>query len=629
MEDSPIGKTIKRLISASEEDAKDWLKQGDEIEKYCTSNDYGFLYQDFDADLSFKARVNKASEFTQILGPYMYPTNPDASVTSEPWSDTWAKRRHEIEERYADYAAKHGRLDVDMRRGIDHALIYGRAPLWCGFDTKKKIVRHVFDRVSNYGVDPDARVIEERNYEWRKRIKSRWELIALYPDSKAIIERLPAYTKPKSDESLKRNADSTNELVCYYEVWFGVNASNYIPSTEVIGMDGVEAQAEMKFCVADGHVLHKGEWEIPFFLIDEWPSTSLDLLEMPGRLYPKQPMEPGMGHLRAMNWLYTLFLAKTRLMTRTPFARLTINGQTIEADQMHKILRGEQMDILNVCINGTDLENVDINKYFQRIDWGDPVPGFERAYALAGGEFDKSTGLAEVLYSGQTSTQIRNAATANLIESNSKSRIEAMRETTLKFLGRIFRKTLFAARYLHDAEDITTLFGKQAGQLWGVLGDPQAVAQEQAIRDELMANATSVPDPMTGVPLMPEQVEDMMGPPQFVSMDTWMNEADRAIDGGSMIRNDHDAKVNSMNVAMNQLGPAVVNLPGGGEYVAALAKEFSKINRLSPELQAAADKLAGAIQQAQMAMMAPPTQSAPTPAGGPAGDPGGGTPTVQ
>lgn len=616
------GKTLDRLIKAGEKDAEHWLKRGDEISRYCTSDDYDFLYQDFKGDLSLKARVNKASEFKQILGPYLYQNNPDATVTSEDHADSWARQRHGIEEKYADYAARHGGLAREMRRTVDHALIYGRSPLWCGFNARKGIVQHISDTVQNLVCDPDAKTVEEQNWQARKRIKPRWELAQRYPESKHIIGRLPVYAKPSKDKK-ERNSDPASELVCYYEVWMGVGIGNYAPGLQMVQADGVQPNlaAKKKYCIADGKILHESDWEIPFFMIDEWPATYLDLLENPGCMYPVQPMEPGIGHLRNMNWLYTLFMAKYRLMSRTPFARMSVNGQAIPLEEMHKLIEGDQISILNVAVNGNE-EAADINKLFQRIDWGDPVPGFERAWAIAEKEFEKSTGLAEILYSGQTSTQLRTAAAANLIENNSKTRIDQMREIVAQFMSTIYRKTLFAARYLHGSEDIGTLFGQQAAALWGELGPPQQVAQEQAMRQQITQQMAQM-----GMP--PEQMDAMVGPPQFVSMESWIREADRTVDGGSMRRIDHDAQLNNLNVALNQLGPAVVNLPGGGKFVAGLAKEFAKVNRFSPELQAAAENIQTEIDLAQQMQMAPVTQAAPTPAGGPAGDPTGGTPTVE
>lgn len=608
-----IGKTIQKLIDAACQDSKAWREQGDEIEKYTTSSDYGFLYQEFEADQSFKARVNKASEFCQIFGAFLYPHNPDASVNSESWATMWARERHKVEEQYADYSARHGDLARHMRRCVDHSLLHGRGVLWSGFAPKKGIVTDVFDRADHLALDPDARCPEEQNWQARKRVKPRWELIQRYPDQRAVIERLPAYAKPNGSKKDKNESES--DLVCYYDVWMGVAANNYMKSAEIIEADNTPMEPKQKYCIADGHVLHQGPWEIPFFHIDEWPGTYLDLIERPGCLYPLQPMEPGMGHLRAMNHAYTTFIAKWRLMSRTPFCALTVNGNGIEPEQLFKVLRGEHLDIFTAKINGD--ENPDINKYFQRIDWGDPVPGFERLWAVLSTEFEKSTGLAEVLYSGQTQTQIRNAATAQMIEKNSRTRSESMREAVTRFMETVYRKRLFAARFLHGSDDIATLFGPQAGQVWGELAAPEIVAQEEMARQQMTQEAMQM-----GMP--PEQIEQALGPPQFVDMDKWLHEADRTVDAGSMRRIDQDAQVQNLNVALNQLGPAVVNMPGGGELVAEIAAEFAKINRFSPELQAAARNMSVQIRNMQAMQMAAPTQTAPNPAAGPETGPTGG-----
>jgi aspartokinase-like uncharacterized kinase len=96
------------------------------------------------------------------------------------------------------------------------------------------------------------------------------------------------------------------------------------------------------------------------------------------------------------------------------------------------------------------------------------------------------------------------------------------------------------------------------------------------------------------------------------------------VDGGSLRRIDHDAQVQNLNVALNQLGPAVVNMPGGGEFISAVATEFAKLNRFSPELQAAAANIAVQIQNMQAMQMAAPTQTAPNPESGPQTGPTGG-----
>lgn len=611
----PVGKTIQRLLDAGRDAAKDWQKQGDEIERYTTSNDYGFLYQEFEADQSFQARVNKASEFCQIFGAFLYPHNPDASVNSESWADQWARARHVIEEQYADYSARHGELAKQMRRCVDHALLRGRGVMWTGYNDKKGIVQDIFDRADNLIVDPDAKTVEEQNWQARKRVKPRWELMARYPDSAAIIQQLPVYGKPDHG---KKQSDAQSDLICYYEVWMGVGASNYMQSMEVVTGDQIETNAKKKYVIADGKVLYEGDWEIPFFHIDEWPGSYLDLIERPGCVYPLQPMEPGMGHLRAMNYAYTTFITKWRYMSRTPFAAITHNGQGIESDQLFKVLRGEHIDVLLAKFAGTD-EPPDINKYFQRIDWGDPVPGFERLWQILSSEFEKSTGLAEVLYSGTTPTQLRSAKAAELVEQNSRTRSDSMRESVTQFLEKIYRKRLFAARFLHPSEDIGKLFGPEAAKIWGEIASPEAVAREQQPRMQMYQDAA-----MQGMP--PEQVDQIIGPPALVDMDAWIHEADRTIDAGSMRRMDLDAQIQNLNVALNQLAPSLVNMPGGGEFVSALAAEFAEKNRMSPELVGAARNIATQITMQQQMMLAAPTTGAAPPAAPPQTGPTGGTP---
>ena len=324
-----------------------------------------------------------------------------------------------------------------------------------------------------------------------------------------------------------------------------------------------------------------------------------------------------MGHLRAMNYAYTTFIAKWRYMSRTPFAAITHNGQGIESDQLFKVLRGEHIDVLLAKFAGTD-EPPDINKYFQRIDWGDPVPGFERLWSILSSEFEKSTGLAEVLYSGTTPTQLRSAKAAELVEQNSRTRSDSMRESVTQFLEKLYRKRLFAARFLHPSEDIAKLFGAQAGKIWGEIAPPEAVAMEEQQRAMMQEQAA-----MQGIP--PEQIDQIMGPPQLIDMDKWIHEADRTVDAGSMRRMDLDAQIQNLNVALNQLAPSLVNMPGGGEFVSALAAEFAEKNRMSDELVGAARNIAVQIANQQMMMAAPPPQGAP-PAAPPLTGPTGGTP---
>lgn len=625
-----IGRTIKHRLDAGCAFMREWLKQGDEINLYTTSNDYSTMeWQVERAEKAYCARVNKASEFVQIVLPYIYPQRPDCSIVPAAWADEWARKRMEVEEQYADYAARVGDLDSHIKRTASHALIFGRGVLWGGYDQKLKVAKHVFGEARDCIEDPDAKLPEERDWQGRRRVKPRWRLMQMYPDSAAVIDKLPAYaapqdkSKPGKDRQTQAN-DRSSDLVEYYEFYTGVGVSNFIPSAELVQGDKIDTNAKEFFCIADGKVLHRGPWPVPLFLINEWPGASLDLIENPGCLLPKQPMEPGMGHLRWMNIMYTQFAARWEQFTKNIFANIKTNGTGVETNKAFRIFRApdSNAEVVELSVNGPDAQDADIRKYLQHITLGDPVPGFERAWALAAGEFEKSVGLYDVNYAGETKTQIRNAAAAQLITSNSKSRMDEFRETTVKYLERISRRNLFIARFLETGEDIAPILGEEAGALWGQLGDEAAVQQEQQARQMLLQEAAQM-----GVP--PEQAEPMLGPPQFIDMDRWIREAERSIDAGSMRRLDQDAQQQSINVALNQLAPSVIALPGGGELVAALAIEWAKLNRM-PGMEAAAQSMMMQVRQQaalmQQAAMAPPVPTSEPAEKPPKSGPAGGTP---
>lgn len=115
-----------------------------------------------------------------------------------------------------------------------------------------------------------------------------------------------------------------------------------------------------------------------------------------------------------------------------------------------------------------------------------------------------------------------------------------------------------------------------------------------------------------------------------------MNEASRDIEAGSMRPMNVERQIDNLNVALNQLAPAIATLPGGAEMVSAIAVEFAKVNRYSAEVQAAAAKFQAQCMQVTDAqvmaasMPPPPPGAAPqgTPEKGPKSGPAGGSNSV-
>jgi hypothetical protein len=168
----------------------------------------------------------------------------------------------------------------------------------------------------------------------------------------------------------------------------------------------------------------------------------------------------------------------------------------------------------------------------------------------------------------------------------------------------------------------------------------QSMAQQQGLQQQQQFFMAAQQAKMQGMPppappQMPNpaqfdhQAEVQLGPEPVISIDEWMNDASREILAGSMRKMDPKAKVENLNVALNQLAPAVVNLPGGAEFVAHIAAEFAKENKYSLEFQEAANKFASQCAQVtdmQIQMQThpatPPQQG--TPNKGPQSGPKGG-----
>ena len=619
LDQDPYGNALKRMRECAEKgEKKDYLEAGKEIHKYGYSKDYDFLYQDFanrspNSDLFFKARVNRASEFVDIVGPYLYPDNPKAQVTPRDGAGLWAEKRARVEQDLLDYIIREGDLDKHMRRAVNHGLIFGRMPVWFGWNAKKKIPQAVFDESCNLTIDPDARSPEEITWVCRKRIKPRYQLRQMYPDNEAVIATLPAYDAQKPGDEKYEASDPATEPVCYYEWYLSRGLHHYSGKVEPDqGEDGQPVDEPLKYVESNGKVLYKGPWDIPYFRDAMWPVVNIDLCEWPGRMWPRAPMEPGLGHLKALNWIYTLYLSKMRFTTRTPLAIMSYNGQGVSDDDLIKYLSGADLEILKVTVNGN--ESLDIGKLIQQLKLDSGVDDLERFVQLVGKEFENATGLGEILRTGQTQTQIRSTGIADMMERAARGRVDEMRRVVERGMSDVLRHLLFLARFIMTPEEVGAILGPDAASVWGNLGTPEDVAMEQEQRAMLMQQLTAPQpptiDPMTGMlieaPVVtPEQADEQLGPPQFVDFDMWMREADREVEAGSMRRSDPQLQSENVNLMLNQVAPSIIATPGGPAMVAAILTEFARINRMSPELKAATQAYA------QAAMMPPPMPAGP------------------
>lgn len=631
MPDDYLGMKLNdlRVEDEKSDDRKDFIETFKEIQYYGYSKDYkDKVYspmQDYFSDLKpdQMAKVNRAAEYVEIVGSYLYPNNPDAQVNSRDGATFWQQKRHVLEERVLDLNVNECDLQTHGRRTINEALMSGRGMLWYGWNDRKKMPQATFDTVENFGWDSKAKTTEEIGYCWRKRCKPKWQLKALYADATAMIDEQTSNKKP-------------NDAIEYYEYYFRVDPQNYCDE-----MDSEQPWDETPkiLIVIDKRVIHQDAWPIRFDLIDRWPFNYVDMRQRPGKIYPAAPMEPGLCHLRNLCWIYSLYVHRVMETSKVAWAMME-NGQVEVSDQAQsRMVNPSTRDGLTIRFK-TSNPDIKIGDVFQRLTLDTPIQEFDRAVALYDRLWQDATGLNDLVRSGQDTRQIRTAADADMKSKRSLTRVDDMKVLVQTFLADTMTMLAFAERSLMSGEDVAKRFGKDAGALWGNLDETgEMVAGEQEARQtakeammtvdpnaELQAMQMGQPPPQ---PMTDDQAEEALGPPQWISLDDWIHEASREIVAGSMRPMDHDAALDNLSFALSNMTPIFQSMPTGMRTIAMTWLEFCRANRYSLEMiqdaeQNLKDMTALAGKNMQVAMMPPmpmaPPGAPPAPQENPSGD---------
>lgn len=608
-------------------DREDFIRAFQEIKYYGYNNDYSAkLYEQLPEimrdESSFKATINRVAEYVEIFGSYLYPQNPDAAVVPMEAATPWELKRYALEAKALDYFMRQGGMETHARRSLNEALMGGRGVMWFGYNARKGIPQVMFDSVENLSGDPDAKCLEEVNWISRKRRKPRF-----------VFKQLVTEPLIDIDTELK-GSGAEGDIIEYTEVYLRVGIHHYCKELgqQTGGADAKEGEAEVddspkKYIVCENKLVAVDDWEIPFFQMDAWPAAIIDFRLQPEKIWPVSPIQPGLGHLRAMNWLYTFYINRVRRTTRLTFARITHKGKALSGESTDLISGADGSDDLG-CIN-FDLPvadaDADVRKFFQAINLEHGIMEFDRMWALVNRAFEDATGLNDLMRAGQDSRQLRTAADVQFKEQRSLTRVEDLKKQVQVWLDKIMSMLSFTARFLMTQEDIAKFFGNEAGALWGRLGTEQEKQQEDMQRLQAtnmamqkaifqqqqqamqLAQAPTDPTGMTPPPQLPplptpEQIEQSLGPPQIVVMAEWINEAKRQIVAGSMRVINHDAQIDNMNFFFSTVAPLAMPTPGGAAVVAAVAESWAEANRYTPQLQAAIKQWQSTIAEAQQMM---------------------------
>jgi len=572
---------------------------------YDDDNNTKKMYSGLDGlgDNAFKASINRVAEYVEIFGSHLYPQNPDASIVAQDEPDQWDVQRLDLEGKALDYFMRVGCLETAARRCLNEALIGGRGMLWFGWSARKNIPIAVFDTVDNFGIDPDAKCMEEVNWIRRRRTKPRFEFERSIPADPETGEASALF-----DVKELKGTGANSDIIEYYEFYLRTGLHNYckVSADTEYGDKSEYDDSPMKYVMAEGRLVYMTEWEIPFFKIDAWPCRILDFRLQPEKLWPVATLKPVLCHIKAMNWVYTSYVNRIQRTWKSHFARVKIKGIQM-GDTALEMAVDSDNGVMDIEVpNG--VTDPDVRKMLQPLVMDTDMPGFEKAWGIINRAFEDGSGLNDLMRSGQDTNQLRTAADVDFKKSRSMTRVDDMAKQFQTFFDSVVYSLSFTARFLMSPQDIGRLFGDKLGALWGELGDDSMKQQDELMRmqavnakmQEALMNAQMMMQQSMSMPLMPGmpppapppmpdpvQLETELGPPRIVTLEDWIYSANRQIVAGSMRTVDHEAQVSNCTFYMQTMAPVVAGSPPGQALNAEMIELFGRLNRYDQKAQTA------------------------------------------
>ena len=598
---------LKRLIGRAK-DVKQarFGKIGCEITKYAygdPNDETKFDYQSWNTDHNFNAKVAKTHQAVRIFGPYLYQRNPKRRVmVRETANPVWVSRA-EMVEASLNYFIREYPAKEEFRASIDDAIAWGEGVVWHGLHRDKPwVVVSIHDSVENFLKDGDAKTWTDVNWVARKRQMPRWKLAKMYPEKRKEIDQLPVCA---GDRGADNEGLSSTDLVEYYEMYFRVGLHNYDENG-----DGADVADEpRKYCFAPdgdgGVVLHEGEWEIPYHLDGDWPCTPLCFIQNPKSIWPISVLESGLGWQRALNWCATAMVAKHKWGSRQIIAFLSSNGVGLSEEQKAMIEQGDDpIAVLDLIASNTS-ETPDIRRYIQQIKLSDDLGTDMGMLQYLGSEYEKATGLHEILFTGEAPRQIRSSAEAQIRDRNSRARIDDMLACVEEWQTKIARKEALAARILLDDMDMRKIVGAEVAQNWGTVLTPEQMDPMVWAQRYMMEGHP----PEIAIQMAQEVVAGAL------TMEDWAAEIEYTIEAGDSRRQSPEQELELLQDALNQTVPTLMQMPNpmiqanGLDIMALYMKKAGATPELIDQIRGSASILR------QMGMQPPPPPPGPEDAG--------------
>ena len=486
---------------------------------------------------TYKIQLNKVAELVQLFGPSLYAKNPVRTVTPRELPDLPAElyamlggeaARPEFEQdlqtdavvRQTDAARASllqtwlnftpNALDLrtSARRAVEEAIIKGMAALWveplATPGGTSRLTGSVHRSIDSLVIDPDARSLAEARWIALRCEEPVWEAEEKYqlpPDTLTKTGHFQGdapgatSTQAADPEFFARKAGKSTDLFVYWKVWSKMGIGGRLVGAGQVMSPDLRAMADQfgrycHFAVADGvpYFLNLSpqvlaaedvpaaaaqavQWPTPFWLDNGWPFYGIHFHDVPDSPWPMSHLSPAMGEIKFLNWAYSHLATKIRTTSRDFIAVL----QSATEELTTKILHGSDLELLRI----QESHGKSINEVVQFLQH----PAFNgdiwTVISAVMEQFEKRTGLSELMYGSTGGKQIRSGTEAKVRSDQLAIRPDDMADMVEAAMGRGARMEALAARWHLTPDDVGVHLGATGAKWWEVLvytQDPRVIA---------------------------------------------------------------------------------------------------------------------------------------------------------
>jgi len=423
------------------------------------AGDHSFIYDEAESagwaktDSWAQMTVNLTFEMIEVFGPILYQNNPIRTITTR-GKDPVKHALSRVMESYLNYTPNEMGLKIEAREAINDALISGLGILWTSYDRDTGLIGSTFESVDNMIFDPDAKRFRDMWWVARRRIEPVWVVERLFPKtSKGLKGNKTSYLGKSINSGDKHTTKSVSQdLVVFYEVYskMGIGTRYKDAPDDMEEISDEDDNVHIVFAPGHDRPLAVEDWPAPLFLDGKWFHTPLYFHSHPSELYPIAPLKPALGEQKAIDFLATFMLAKSKNASRDIIGI----DPSVDENVINQISSGRDLEVVSL----TGAQGRSINEVISWLEHPGIPTDLKETFRLLIELFQQRTGLQEILY-GRTQVAERSAKAITVKDRNSRARIDDKAEMVEYWMNEAARKEAILARFLLDSDDIEKVVG--------------------------------------------------------------------------------------------------------------------------------------------------------------------------